>query len=187
MQRAYPVEVRWAPYLLDPSIPPEGRTREPRSRPGDPPSELEQRGERSGITFARGRTHTPNSHLALELAAFAESRDADASALHRSLFSTHFEELGDIGDRETLTRLGTAAGLDAEEVRTTLEDRSYRDAVDERIEWARRIGVTAVPTFVFNDEQGLVGAHEYEVFERVMAQLGVEPLAASDAGSGERS
>ena len=61
LQRDYPnVDVRWAPYLLNPSIPPEGKERTPQTNADTPKSALELRGEASGITFARGRTFTPN-------------------------------------------------------------------------------------------------------------------------------
>ena len=102
LRKHYDMDVRWAPFLLDPSIPPEGRTREPYTKPGDPPSALELRGERCGITFRRGRTHTPNSHLSLETAEYAQELGHDGDELHRALFRTHFEEDGNIGDLDTL-------------------------------------------------------------------------------------
>ena len=41
------------------------------------------------------------------------------------------------------------------------------------MDWARAIGITGVPTFIFNERHGVVGAQEYEMFEQVMEQLGV--------------
>lgn len=37
--------------------------------------------------------------------------------------------------------------------------------------------MTGVPTFIFDEQYGVVGAQEYEVFERVMQQLEVSPTA----------
>ena len=96
LRREYELEVRWWPYLLDASIPPEGREREPRTKPDDPPTQLELRGERVGITFRRGRRFTPNSHLALETAEYAQEIGHDGDGLHRALFAAHFEGEGDI-------------------------------------------------------------------------------------------
>lgn len=185
LRRDYDVDVRWAPFLLDPSIPPEGRSREPYTKPGDPPTDLELRGRRSGIEFRRGRTFTPNSLLSLETAEYAQDCGHDGDALHRALFRTHFEENGDLGDLDTLVRLGDEAGLDAADLREALESGRYRQRVADGIGWARAIGVTGVPTFIFNDRYGVVGAQEYDVFERVMEQLGVPKRGgASEAGGG---
>ena len=185
LRRDYDLDVRWAPFLLDPSIPPEGRSREPRTKPGDPPTDLELRGRRSGIAFRRGRTFTPSSLLSLEAAEYAQDCGHDGDALHRALFRTHFEEDGDLGDLDTLVRLGAEAGLDADGLREALESRRYRGRVADGIGWARAIGVTGVPTFIFDDRYGVVGAQEYDVFERVMEQLGVPRRggAAADGGS----
>ena len=184
LRRDYDVEVRWAPFLLAPSIPPEGRSREPYTKPGDPPTDLELRGRRSGIEFRRGRTFTPNSLLSLETAEYAQDCGHDGEALHRALFRTHFEENGDLGDLDTLVRLGGEAGLDAADLREALEGGRYRQRVADGIGWARAIGVTGVPTFIFNDRYGVVGAQEYEVFERVMERLGASRRDGATAGGG---
>ena len=173
LRREYELEVRWWPYLLDPSIPPEGREREPRTRPDDPPTALELRGERAGIAFRRGRRFTPNSHLALETAEYAQELGHAGDGLHRALFAAHFEGDANLGDLDTLVRIGGEQGLDRDELRAALTEGRYRQQVDERIEWARQIGVRGVPTFIFNERDAVVGAQEYEVFERVMQQLAI--------------
>ncbi|MFA7297885.1 MAG: DsbA family protein, partial [Dehalococcoidia bacterium] len=45
LQRDYPVDVSWAPFLLDPTVPPEGRTQPPRQAEGDSLSPVEERAE----------------------------------------------------------------------------------------------------------------------------------------------
>ena len=173
LHREYEIEVRWSPFLLDPSIPPEGRTREPRTKPGDPPTQLELRGEQAGIAFRRGRALTPNSHLALETAEYAQEQSHDSEGLHRALFAAHFEGDANLGDPETLVRIGAEQGLDRADLREALETGRYRQQVDHRVAWAGTLGVTGVPTFIFNERYGVVGAQEYELFERVMEQLAV--------------
>ena len=175
LRQDYGVEVRWSPFLLDPTVPPEGRAQQPRTQPGDPPTPLEQRGERLGLTFTRGRTFRPNSHLALETAMYAQELGIDDLPLHRALYRAHFEELANIGDVDTLVRIGSAHGLDGDALRRVLETGEYRQQVDNAIEYARSIGVTAVPTFIFNDRYAIVGAEEYGAFQRVMERLGYPP------------
>lgn len=174
LQQDYDLDVRFAPFLLDPTIPPEGKTRQPMTRPGDAPSALEQRGEALGIAFARGRTFTPNSHLSLEAAEFAAEK-GPSHAFHRAMFKAYFEDMENIGDLETVVRIGASSGLDGDELREALEEGRFREQVDDGIRWSSQIGVTAVPTFVFDEQYGVVGAQDRAVFESVLERLGYAP------------
>ncbi len=164
--------MRFAPYLLDPATPPEGKPRKQMTQPGAPKTNLEERGELLGITFTRGRQLTSNSHLALQAQEFAAERGEDGFHFHRRMFKAYFEELADIGDIETLVRLGEEAGLPAAELREALATGVYREQVDDGIRWAYEIGITGVPTFIFDEQYGVVGAQDQAVFEAVMEKLG---------------
>ncbi|MFN8585000.1 MAG: DsbA family oxidoreductase [Dehalococcoidia bacterium] len=183
LQENFPIDVHWSPFLLDPTVPPEGRPQTPYNKPGDPPTPVEERAERLGIHFTRGRTFRPNSHLALEAAMYASEAGIDDKPLHRALYKAHFDDLEDVSDVDVLVRIGAENGLNADELREVLETRRYQEAVDDAIGWAQSIGVTAVPTFIIDERHGVVGAQEYEVLERVMLQLGYEkhPPVAADA------
>lgn len=183
MQREYDVEVRWAPYFLDPTTPPEGKPRKPQTRPEDPPTRIEAMGEELGLRFSRGRTWTSNSHLALEAAEFAAERP-HAEAFHRAMFKAYFDDLEDIGTIDNVVRIGEAAGLDGTALRQALETGEYRQQVDDGIQWAREAGVTGVPTFIIADRWAVVGAQDYSVFESLMKKLGKEPKAAAGPESG---
>jgi len=174
LQREYDVEVRWAPYFLDPTTPPDGKPRKPQTRPDDPPTRIEAMGAELGLTFSRGRTWTSNSHLALEAAEFA-AETPQAEAFHRAMFKAYFEDLEDIGKVDTVVSIGESAGLDGAGLRDALESGTYRQQVDDGIQWAREIGVTGVPTFVVADKWAVVGAQDYSVFESLMQKLGKEP------------
>jgi predicted DsbA family dithiol-disulfide isomerase len=183
LQRDYPVDVTWAPFLLDPTVPPEGREVTPRQQPGDPLSPVEQRAEAAGLQFKRGRTFRPNSHLALEAATFGQESGASHEVnerFHRALYSAHFESLDNIGEIDTLVRLGMEAGLDGTALREALETRRYREQVDEEIEMVQEIGVSAVPTFIFNNEYAIVGAETYPAFQRMMEHFGFPPPEGSE-------
>lgn len=172
MQREYPVSVRWSPYLLDPSIPPEGKARTPQTSGDTPKSHLELMGEARGLTFRRGRTFTPNSHFALEASEFAYDQGQHSEGFHRALFKANFEDFDNIGDIDVLLGIASRHGMDGAELKQALLNGDYRDRVDEQIAWARSVGVTGVPTFIFDYKYAIVGAQEYEAFERVMGTLG---------------
>lgn len=167
--------MQFAPFLLDPTTPPEGKPRRQMTKPDDPPTPIEQRAAGLGITFARGRTWTSNSHLALEAAEFA-AEHGDPSAFHRAMFNVYFEDLADIGDLDTIVRVGAGCGLPEAEVREALATGRYRDRVDEGIRWSQQLGVTAVPTFVLGGKFAIVGAQGASVFEDVLqTRLGRAP------------
>jgi predicted DsbA family dithiol-disulfide isomerase len=160
---------------LRPDILPGGGPARRITGPDDPKSPVEERGDKLGLTFTRGRTTTSYSHPALEAAEFANETSTDSWGFHKRLFKAYFEDLEDIENVDTLVRIGDEFGLDAAALRTALEQGTYRAKVDEGMAWTKGIGVTAIPTFVFNAKFGMVGAHELESFRGVMQQLGVKP------------
>ncbi len=172
--REWDVALEWAPFFLDPSIPPEGRIRTPTTTPDTPPSAMELRGEALGIKFSRGRTFQPHTHLALEAGEWVtEHGDTDqVLEYHRRLFRVHFTDHESLMDLDVLAREATASGLDGVALRAALETGAVREAVDEGIAHANAIGVTAIPTFIFDGKYAVVGAHEYPTFVRVLEQLG---------------
>ena len=172
----YDLDVRFAPYLLDPSTPPEGKPRRQMSEPGSPPSQMEQRAESLGIRFTRGRTWTSNSHLGLEAAEFVAEHHPDlAHAFHRRMFKGYFDELLEIGTVDAIAEFGREAGVPGEPLREALEQGAYRAQVDDGIAWARQVGVSAVPTFIIDEQYAIVGAQPVEAFEGVFEQLGKKP------------
>ena len=183
LQREYDVAVDWAPFLLNPDTPPEGAPARYRRGADDPPSPVEERAAREGLRFARGRKRTSYSQLALEAVAFGEEAGLDALALHRSLFRAYFEDLADLGDPEVVVRAAARGGADPDALREALAERRHRAQVDRGIAASRRLGVTGIPTFVFDGRFALVGAHEYPVFQAMMERLGRPPPAGFD---GER-
>lgn len=164
----------FAPFLLRPETPPEGMPPRRITPPDAPPTPVELRGERLGLKFTRGRTLTSYSHLALEAAEFA-AQYGDPWAFHKRVFKAYFEELLDIGNVDVLVRLGEESGLPGPGLREALVDRRYQQPVDEGIAWSRAIGVTAIPTFVFNQRLGMVGAQELPAFREMMARVGNRP------------
>ncbi len=172
--REWDVTLEWAPFSLDPSIPPEGRSRTPTTTPDTPPSTMELRGEALGVKFARGRTFQPHTHRALEAGEWVGQHGNTEQVIeyHRRLFRVHFTDHESLMDLDVLAREATATGLDGAALRGDLESGALREFVDEGIEHSYAIGVTAIPTFIFDDKYAVVGAHEYPTFVNVLEQLG---------------
>ena len=120
-----------------------------------------------GLVFNQ-RTHTYNSRLAQELA-----RGFDQENLRDALYRAYFEDARNIGDLEVLVNIAASCGIPADAARRALLDRTFRDAVDTDWAQARRYGITGVPTFVAANQK-LVGAHPYEVLERLVTAAGAQ-------------
>jgi predicted DsbA family dithiol-disulfide isomerase len=176
LREKYDIEVRFAPFFLDPSTPPEGKPRRQMTQPGDPPSALEQRGAELGIRFTRGRTWSSNSYLALQAGEWA-AEQPDGDRFHRAMLKAYFEDLADIGTIDGIVPIAEAVGLDGNELRAALESGAFKKQTDDGLTWSRAIGVTAVPTFIFDDRYGVVGAQPYEVLEEMMREMGKVPRA----------
>ncbi len=142
---------------------------------------MEQRGDGLGIKFTRCRETSSYSHLALEAAEFATENSEDPWNFHRRLFKAYFEDLENIGDVDVLVRLAEEYGMDGALMREALTDRRYQAPVDDGIAWSRAIGVTAIPTFVFNESTGMVGAQELPAFREMMSRIGNPPKTDATA------
>ena len=129
------VVLDWAPFFLDPSIPPEGRPRAPQTTTDTPKSDLELRGESLGIEFRRGRTFTPHTLLALQAGEFASRHGTTEQviAFHLGLFKAYFTDFENLMDPEVLVRYASPAGLDDEALRQALATGTHRAEVDQGI------------------------------------------------------
>jgi predicted DsbA family dithiol-disulfide isomerase len=129
------------------------------------------------------RGNTFDAHRLLHLAAEPSScrtREDRASDLRESVgrgvqdavmerfFRGYFTEGEAIADHTTLARLGSEAGLDADEARAVLASDRYADAVRADERQAKAFGITAVPFFVVDRTYGVAGAQPPEALLQVL-------------------
>ncbi len=150
MRRDLGLELEWVYFPLHPETPGEGRTLE--SLFAGRGYDLDVMHQRmaalmaeEGLPYGR-RTHTYNSRLAQELAAWGDGQPG-GEALHGELYRAYFVDGRNIGDVGVLVSLAEAAGLDVEEARQVIEGRTMRALVDEHWSTSTRAGITGVPTF----------------------------------------
>lgn len=127
---------------------------------------MKARMDAEGLPYNTARNMSYNSRLAQELAKWAESK-GKGYEIHEPLFRAYFVELENIADPDVLVRIAERLGLPADEARDALASRSFKEAVDEDWQRCRRLGVTAVPTFVAR-RYALVGAYPYEELEKLI-------------------
>ena len=112
------------------------------------------------------RTHTYNSRLAQELAKWADSQPG-FEGIHSALYRAYFVEGKNLAGLDVLLEIAQSAGLPREEAREILTNRTFKDAVDEDWEKARRYGITGVPSFVAGRYK-VVGAQPYDVLANLI-------------------
>ncbi len=80
----------------------------------------------------------------------------------------------DVGDRTALTEVAVGAGLDRDRVTAYLAGEEGAAEVRAQLAEAREIGITAVPTFVFEGKWAVQGGQEAEAFRQVLEQVATE-------------
>ena len=125
--------------------------------------------KQEGLPYGK-RTHTYNSRLAQEIGAWADTQEG-GEVMHDALYKAYFVETKNIGDPDVLLEIVEANGLSVEDARKVLEERTFKDAVDEDWQKSRQYGVTGVPTFV-TAGHGVVGAQTYETLEKFLESVG---------------
>jgi predicted DsbA family dithiol-disulfide isomerase len=174
LSQTYRVDVRWAAFPLYHDLPPEGRSLEDVFKGTSiDPSKVEQRikdaASREGLPLGE-RHRIYNTRLAHELAKWAGDAGL-GQAFHATVFHAGFVDGRNISDPAELTRLAASIGLNADEARSVLTLRTQSGAVDADLRMAKELDVTAVPTFVM-DEEKLTGAHPYEELEAFVRRQG---------------
>ena len=168
--------MKWVHFPLHPETPQEGRALADLFA-GRSETELKARQDQMrGLMAEEGlpygdRTHTYNSRLAQEVGAWADTQEG-GEAIHDAIYKAYFVEAKNIGDPNVLLNIVKANNLSVEEARKVIEERTFKDVVDEDWRKAHQLGVTGVPTFVAAG-QGVVGAQPYETLEKFLGSVGV--------------
>lgn len=126
---------------------------------------LKQAADELGLSVTE-RTRVYNSRRATELGKWAEAQDR-GDAFHDAIFRAYFAEGLNISDVAVLRETCSHLDLDPSEAERVLARGEYKTAVDEDWDYSRRLGVTAVPTFLAAGRT-VVGAQPYEVLERLV-------------------
>lgn len=173
------VEVVFRPYQLDPSAPME---------PGPLRERLAMRFGQSAVGMMDRVTESAAGEgidIDWESAIFAntitahrlmwladrEYGPAVQTELAEKLFELHFTRGGDVSSARDLTEAAVAAGMDEARVTAFLASSEGLEEVRDQIESARRIGVVAVPTFVFDGKWAIQGAQPVSTFLRALEDV----------------
>ena len=146
------VEVNYRPFFLDPSIPAQGLSREDymRGKFGDRDlaamhKPLADAGKKDGVPYHFEKvTRTPNTLDAHRLIRWAKQFVPNKRAeMKEALLCAYWRDGRDVGDHKVLAE----------------------------VEHAYQLGVSGVPTFIFNNKYGVSGAQEAESLAQMMRDV----------------
>ena len=121
----------------------------------------------AGLKYDFDKAIVANSFNAHRLSHLAKKHGL-GDAMEEALFKAYFTEGKNTDDKQTLIDLGAAIGLDADEIRQTLDSNDFADAVKHDIAESQYLGIQGVPFFVMNRKYGVSGAQAVPVFAETL-------------------
>lgn len=183
-------EVVFRPYQLDPSLPqtPVPVKERLRERYGDLSDSMTRQaaevGAQEGLEMRFDIAQAVNTFTAHRLLhhALSEYGAETQGALAEKLFESHFSEGANVADPVYLADAAARVGMDKARTEAFLASSEGRDAVRRGIEYAQRLGIRAVPTFVFDSRYAVQGAHPTDTFRGILEEITSAADASQDAG-----
>ncbi|MFZ3504740.1 DsbA family oxidoreductase [Vibrio harveyi] len=173
------IELEWQPFELNPNMPAEGENLRQHlaNKYGTTPEDsvrardnLTNLGKEVGFDFDyfddMKMVNTRDAHVLLQWA----EQFGKQTELKLALFTAFFGQRKDVSDRSTLAAILTDIGLDANMGIATLEDASNADSTEYQESQWHQLGVSSVPTVVFNMESAVTGAQPVEVYKQILTE-----------------
>ena len=162
------------PFELHPEIPPEGRPRDevlPPAYRGRVEDGVNRMAAAVGLQL-KLHERLINSRPALQAAEFAREQGR-FEPMHRELFKAYWDEGRDVSDIAVLRELALRAGVDLAGMEAAVAADRFGDYLDARRAEAEELMINGIPAHVIADRYLVMGAQPYDLFERVMAKVGV--------------
>ena len=174
------VDIQWQPFELNPDMPEEGEelrehfARKYGSTKADSDrarANITQAGANYGFEFnyydGMKIVNTFDAHVLLDYAHSVGKQ----MPLKLRLFSAFFTEQKDVSKRDVLIEQAAAVGISEQEALVALNNDEIKQRVRAHQAQWQQLGVSSVPTVVFNRSSALTGAQPQEVFEQVLKEL----------------
>ena len=169
----FDLELEWRGFQIHPDWPAEGMPASEFRREMDPEARravwarIEALAEAAGFSMKPPEILT-NSRLALEAAEFA-SEQGKGDAFEERVYRAYFHDGANIGEVETLKKIGAEAGLDPIQVEESIQAPKYELKLKNNSLLAHRHGVSGVPTF-FVGNYPLVGAQPEDTMRKILTR-----------------
>ncbi|MFT6112605.1 MAG: putative DsbA family dithiol-disulfide isomerase [Bacteroidia bacterium] len=177
------IELEWQPFELNPAMPTEGEninehlTKKYGSSAEDNArnrANLTSLGAAEGFTFdfydAMRMVNTRGAHVLLDYA----KESGKQTALNIRLITAFYSERKDVSDRAILSEELKTVGLNVEEGLARLDATNSKADIHTKETYWQEMGVSGVPTVVFNRTSALTGAQPLETYKQVLTELVAE-------------
>jgi len=174
------IEIEWQPFELNPNMPAEGQNVREHitekygstlAQQKESQEHMAQIGHELGFTFdyfdEMRMVNTFEAHILLDYA----KQFGKQTELKMRLTKAFFSERKDVSDRNVLKEVLLDVGLNAEEGLAKLESEEARYEVRSQQGYWQNLGVSSVPTVVFNRKSAVTGAQPVETFKQVLEEL----------------
>ena len=175
----HPFDIEWHPFQLNPDMPYKGMDRRDylerkfggKSAAVKVYANIERQAQALNLPIdfaAMQRTpNTINAHRLIHWAGLEQKQQALVDALFEAYFCNGI----DIGDSLELCNLAEKSGLDRDVIMRLLKGDLDIKMIQERDAHSRKMGVSAVPTFIVANQHAVPGAQPPEVWANIIAEL----------------
>lgn len=174
------VEIVWHPFQLNPTMPKEGINADQylMKKLRLSPQGLKQKrqsvtqtGKESGFQFNYfEEMKKPNTLYAHVLLDYAKTYNKQTQLKVR-LQESYFGERKNIGNKQVLYTELKAVGLDADQAIARLDDAAAIKRVQDEEKYWRSLGITSIPTMVFDKSVALRGANSVATYKTLLLRL----------------
>lgn len=174
------IEIEWQPFELNPQMPGEGQelAEHIAQKYGSTPEQgeksrehLTQLGAELNFKFdffeKMKIVNTRDAHILIDYA----KEFGKQTELNISLISAYFSEQKDISDRNILAQQLQDLGLNTEEALERLDDTNASENIRTKEVFWQNMGISSVPTMVFDRKSALAGAQPVETYKQVLMEL----------------
>ena len=123
-----------------------------------------------GLRYDLDRVIPTNTLDALRISLYAQE-EGKAKEWTSRTYRAYFIEGLNIGDAQTLAKLGSETGLDAQEILKILSGDKYKSLVQAERLYGESIGIDGVPFFVLNIKTGISGVRSKEEFLNILNRV----------------
>ncbi len=178
------VEVRWRPYQLDSTLPPEGKDRQKylsdkfggAEQAQEKYRQIELAGKAEGINFSFEKIeiapNTLNAHRLIRWSANG-GEEVQQKMVDR-LFELFFEEGANLADNDVLIEAGVEVGMDRDLLEKLLPTDADLKEVKQEVALAQNMGIRGVPCFIVNNKHAVMGAQEAETIAGAIREAAIE-------------
>ena len=176
-QTGIAARLRWHPFELNPRMPREGQNLREHliekygitaEQSAEARARLTRIGAELGFAFAYSdASRMVNTFAAHQLLDWAEDQGRQ-TPLKLALFAAYFTEGRDVSDREVLSEVAEAAGLNPDAAREVLETGSHAARVRQKQKFWTDAGIRSVPSMVFAGRYLLTGAQGEETYAEAL-------------------